>query len=193
MTHVYSVDPGRPFLTVLAEALLAGDLPAPGGKRPDALGLADITVYLPTRRPARALQQAFLEAAGGRALLLPKIKMLGADSEELELIAAAAEEFGAGGGDIPRAIGELERQLLLTTLVQAWARREQQGGDPESEEPDEAYTPTGARSPAQAARLARELARLIDELEADGIAFERLKGLPGEDYAEQWKRRRCAG
>src|SRR5688572_5679694 len=123
MTHVYSVDPGRPFLTVLAEALLAGDLPTRGGIRPDALGLADVTIYLPTRRPARALQQAFLEAAGGRALLLPKIKMLGADSEELELIAAAAD-LGGGAGDIPRAIGELERLLLLTTLVQAWAQKE---------------------------------------------------------------------
>ncbi|MFZ1105495.1 MAG: double-strand break repair protein AddB, partial [Hyphomicrobiaceae bacterium] len=179
--QVYTVDPGRPFLTALAEALLAGDLPTRGGTRPDALGLADITVYLPTRRPARALQQAFLEAAGGRALLLPRIKMLGADSEELELIAAAAEDFAGGAGDIPRAIGELERQLLLTTLVQAWAQKERRGGGMEP------YTPAGARSPAQAARLARELARLIDELEAEGIGFERLKSLPGDEYAEQWR------
>jgi ATP-dependent helicase/nuclease subunit B len=180
MTHVYTVDPGRPFLTALAEALLAGDLPTRGGARPDALGLADITVYLPTRRPARALQQAFLAASGGRALLLPRIKMLGADSEELELF-AAAEDLAGGAGDIPRAIGELERQLLLTTLVEAWAQKERRGGglDP--------YTPAGARSPAQAARLARELARLIDELEAEGIGFERLKGLPGDEYAEQWR------
>jgi ATP-dependent helicase/nuclease subunit B len=181
MTRVYTVDPGRPFLTALAEALLAGDLPVRGGSRPDALGLADVTIYLPTRRPARALQQAFLAAAGGRALLLPRIKMLGADSEELELIAAAAADFGGGGGDIPRAIGELERQLLLTTLVQAWAQRERQGGGVGP------YAPTGARSPAQAARLAHELVRLIDELEAAGIDFERLQGLPGDEYAEQWR------
>ena len=96
-------------------------------------------------------------------------------------IAAAAEDFAGGAGDIPRAIGELERQLLLTTLVQAWAQKERRGGGLEP------YTPAGARSPAQAARLARELARLIDELEAEGIGFERLKGLPGDEYAEQWR------
>src|SRR5262249_47683629 len=39
---------------------------------------------------------------------------------------------------------------------------------------------------AQAARLARELGRLIDELESEGIDFERLESLPGEEYAEQW-------
>jgi ATP-dependent helicase/nuclease subunit B len=178
--HVYSVDPGRSFLTVLAEALLAGDLPRRGGARPDALGLADITIYLPTRGPARALQQAFLEAAGGRALLLPRIKMLGADSEELELLAAVAAELGGGEGDIPRAIGELERQLLLTKLVDAWARQQRRAGGLAP------YTPTGARSPAQAARHARDLARLIDELEAERIDFERLKGLTGDEYAEQW-------
>jgi ATP-dependent helicase/nuclease subunit B len=179
MTHVYTVDPGRPFLAVLAEALLAGDLPRRGGQPPDALGLADVAIYLPTRRPARPLQQAFLEAAGGRALLLPRIKLLGADSEELELIAAAQE---LAGGDIPRAIGELERQLLLTKLVHAWAQAERRD---RSLAP---YAPTGSRSPAQAARLARELARLIDELETAGVGFERLKGLPGEAYAGQWQR-----
>jgi ATP-dependent helicase/nuclease subunit B len=165
----------------MAEALLAGDLPQRGGRPPDALALADITIYLPTRRPARALQQAFLSAAGGRALLLPRMKMLGADSEELELIAAAAEDFAGGSGDIPRAIGELECQLLLTKLVSAWVGRESQRGGLEP------YTPTGARSAAQAARMARELGRLIDELETEGVDFERLTSLPGEEFAEQWQ------
>jgi ATP-dependent helicase/nuclease subunit B len=185
--HVYTVDAGRPFLAVLAEKLLAGQLPADGGARPDALGLADVTVYLPTRRPARALQHAFLQAAGGRALLLPRIKMLGEGGEEQELLAAAAgadigSETGAAG-DLPRAISELERQLVLTTLVSAWDKkqRSRRGGI-------EPYPSAGAQTPAQAARLARELARLIDELEKEGIGFERLKRLPGDDYAEQWKR-----
>src|SRR5215470_15225309 len=159
--HVYSVDPGRPFLTVLAEALLTGDLPARGGSPPDAPGLADITVYLPTRRPARALQQAFLAAAGGKALLLPRIKMLGEGAEELELLAAAADVDSGAAADLPRSISELERQLVLTSLVREWDKAERRrGGDPIG-----AYAATGARTPAQAARLARELARLIDALE----------------------------
>jgi ATP-dependent helicase/nuclease subunit B len=182
--RVYTVDPGRSFLAVLAEAVLAGHLPVPGGARPDALGLADITIYLPTRRPARALQQAFLEAAGGKALLLPQIKMLGEGGEELELLAGAAEAgIGTGGpADMPRAISELERQLVLIKLVAAWGNRQRGRGGLEP------YTSAGVRTPAQAARLARELARLIDQLEAEDIDFARLEGLVADEYTERWQR-----
>ena len=180
--RVYSVDAGRSFLAALAQALLAGDLPVRGGAQPDALGLADITVYLPTRRPARALQHAFLEAAGGRALLLPRIKMLGEASEELELIAETAGLGSDGPADAPRAISELERQLVLTTLVHRWDKAERRRGDIEP------YASAGARTPAQAARLARELARLIDTLEAEGIDFARLSSLVADEYSEHWSR-----
>jgi ATP-dependent helicase/nuclease subunit B len=181
MTHrgrVYTVDPGRPLLAVLVEALLAGDLPVRGGARPDALGLADITVYLPSRRPARALQQAFLDAAGGKALLLPRVKMIGEGDEDLELIAGAADL--GGPADAPRAISELERQLVLAALVLRWAKGQRRG------RVEELYAATGASSPAQAARLARELAHLIDSLEAEGIDLARLKGLVADDYSEHW-------
>ena len=49
--------PGRPFLTALAEALLSGNLPIPGGAPPGPLQLADTTLLLPTRRATRALQE----------------------------------------------------------------------------------------------------------------------------------------
>jgi ATP-dependent helicase/nuclease subunit B len=179
--RVYTVDPGRPFLAVLAEALLAGNLPVPGGAPPHALGLADVTIYLPTRRPARALQHAFLAAAGGRALLLPRIKVLGEGGEELELLAEAATVGVDAAADVPRALGELERQLVLTALVRKWdeARRRRGSGI-------QPYTSTAARGPAQAARLARELARLIDGLETEGIDLARLESLVADEYAEHW-------
>src|SRR5262245_9023049 len=183
--RVFTVDAGRPFLTALAEALLAGDLPVPGGMRPDALQLADITLYLPSRRPTRALQEAFLKASGGGALLLPRIKLVGEDSDELELI-AAAEGPATGDADIPRAIGELERRLVLTTLVLKWAEDERGSSSPDDEELP--YGPTGARTPAQAARLARELAQLIDLMETEGIDFARLRELVPEEYSDHWSR-----
>jgi ATP-dependent helicase/nuclease subunit B len=178
--HVYMVDPGRPFLAVLAQALLAGNLPVGGGTRPGALALADIAIYLPTRRPARALQQAFLAAAGGKALLLPRIKVLGESGEELELLAEAAHAGAGAVADIPRAISDLERQLVLTALVRKWdeGQRHAGGGTP--------YASTGVRGPAQAARLARELARLIDALETQEIDFARLQKLVAEEHAEHW-------
>ena len=117
--HVYTVDPGRPFLTALAEALLAGDLPRRGGRPPDALGLADITIYLPTRRPARALQQAFLAAAGGRALLLPRIKTPPAGAQ---LGAVGAQQVGehdqrAIGHGHPRGVGQHPEAPGLDVMI----------------------------------------------------------------------------
>ena len=184
--RVYAVEPGRPFLTALAEALLAGDLPTPGGARPDPLQLADITLYLPSRRATRALHEAFLRASKGRALLLPRIVLIGEGDEDRDLI-SAAESSGTGArGDLRAAIGELERQLALTTLVLRWA--EAQRHDATRGDAMLPYAATGARTPAQAARLARELARLIDMLETQGIALPRLRGLVPEEYSEHWSR-----
>src|SRR5205085_9807496 len=88
--RIYTVPPGRPFLTALAEALMTGDLPVPGGARPGPMRLADTTLLLPTRRATRALQEAFLQAAGGTALLLPRIRpIIGAAEEDLGALPSA--------------------------------------------------------------------------------------------------------
>ena len=122
--RVYTVAPGRPFLTALAEALAGGNLPVPGGRRPDPLQLADTTLYLPTRRATRALQEAFLKVSGGGALLLPRIKPIAEGSEDLDLI-ASVEDYGTGGAaGAPRVISELQRRLVLTSLVLRWAAAE---------------------------------------------------------------------
>ena len=52
-TNVFTVSPGRPFLDALAEAILAGNLPRPGGAPPDPLDLPAWTILMPTRRAAR--------------------------------------------------------------------------------------------------------------------------------------------
>jgi ATP-dependent helicase/nuclease subunit B len=184
--HVYSVDPGRPFLTALAEALLSGDLPTPGSTRPDPLALADTTLYLPSRRASRALQEAFLRASHGAALLLPTIRLIGEGNEDLDLISAVAGPGAGGEGDLPAAISELERQLALTTLVLRWAEGQRRGAA--RADALLPYAATGTRTPAQAARLARELARLIDLLETEGIDVHRLRALVPEEYSEHWSR-----
>ncbi|RWC85532.1 MAG: hypothetical protein EOS32_32460, partial [Mesorhizobium sp.] len=63
--RVFSIPPGAPFLPTLAEALLAGRL-VPGFRfEGDPLALADVTLYVPTRRAARALRGAFVDILGG--------------------------------------------------------------------------------------------------------------------------------
>jgi hypothetical protein len=50
---VFTIPPGLPFLDTLAEALLSGRLV--GDLAGGPFGLAAVTLYLPTRRAARAL------------------------------------------------------------------------------------------------------------------------------------------
>ena len=80
-----------------------------------------MTVLLPTRRAARSLREAFLRTGNGAAMLLPRMLPVGdLDPEELALLPDEAE--GAGQGfDLPPAVPELRRRLLLTQLVRKYS------------------------------------------------------------------------
>jgi ATP-dependent helicase/nuclease subunit B len=170
--RIYTVPPGRPFLTALAEALLTGDLPIPGGARPGPLLLADTTLLLPTRRATRALQEAFLKAAGGTALLLPRIRpIIGAAEEDLGALPSAEDLATDAAGELLPAISDMGRQLALAKLIIAWSDAE-----------------GGTRTPAQAAKLARELARLMDAMEIEDVDPERMQSLVPDAFAEHWER-----
>ncbi|KAB2915309.1 MAG: double-strand break repair protein AddB [Hyphomicrobiaceae bacterium] len=186
--RVYTVPQGTPFLTALAHALLAGDLPVPGGPRPDPLELADVTLMLPTRRATRALQDAFLKAANGSAMLLPRIRPIGEGADELGIIAGLADADARDGGaaSIRPAITEIERQLVLTKLVLQWSRamRHGSGGDGELLP----YSAAGASTPAQAAHLAKELARLMDVVEIEEVSLSALATLVPDTFSEHWAR-----
>ncbi len=182
--RIYTVPSGRPFLTELARALLAGDLPVPGGKRPDALELADVALFLPTRRATRALQEAFLRASDGAALLLPRIRPIAEGADELGILAAL--EPGSEAAAIPPPISEIERRLVLTTLVLRWSDAMRHAAGPDS---TLALNPAaGASTPAQAARLAGELARLMDTVETEGVDLSKLATLVPEALSEHWAR-----
>jgi inactivated superfamily I helicase len=122
--RLYTIPPSAPFLTSLAKAVLDGDLPVPGGPKPDRLALPHITIYLPTRRAARGLREAFLAAAGDEALLLPRIRALGDPDEDQAIIFGAdgTPESGLDASVGAPAIGALERRLTLMRLILAWGR-----------------------------------------------------------------------
>lgn len=164
--RVFTVPPNHSFADALARGLLArwGD---------DPLMLSRALVLLPTRRACRNIQQAFLRASQGRALLLPQLMPLGdLDPDEL-LINAGETLLGEGGGlDLPPALPPMRRQLLLSQLVLKWAELR----------PDAV-----GMSEDQAVRLAGELGRLLDQVQTEGLDFAALIGLVPEDYAAHWQ------
>ncbi|MBV8654358.1 MAG: double-strand break repair protein AddB [Alphaproteobacteria bacterium] len=165
---LYTIPSHIPFL----DALVGGIRDETGD---DPLTLSRVLVLLPTRRAVRGLREAFLRASNGRALLLPQMRPVGdLDGDELALAPSdgASEAAGVpGASDIPPAIPELRRRLLLTRLVLEWGARRG----------------TSPLLPGQAAMLARELARFLDEVQSEGRDFADLAGLAPEEYAEHWQ------
>src|SRR5688572_21114961 len=165
--NVLSIPAGVSFADTLAVALLRE---ADG----DPLKLAAMTVLLPNRRACRTLQEAFLRQAirpDGSASLLPRLMPIGdLDSDDLSVLGGAL--FGAAA-DIPPAIGELKRRMLLARLVMAAPAR----GGPR----------TGTIRLDQAAQLAAELARLLDQVETERKDLSALEGLVPESLAEHWQ------
>jgi len=165
--RVYTIPVGVPFLDALAAGLwdTAGH---------DPLVLSRATVLLPTQRAARSAAEAFLRLGDGRPMLLPTLQAL-ADVDDQELDLAHGDDAGiAAALDLPPAIPALRRQLLLARLVLAYADRLEADGV------------AAPRSPEQAARLAAALARLIDQVQAESLGFERLVDIVPADYAEHW-------
>ncbi len=163
--------------------MLNGDLPAPGSAKPDPLTLPRAVIYLPTRRAVRALREAFLDASGGRAALLPSIRALGDPDEDAAIIfgAEGAPDQGFAGAGGARAIGPLERRLALMRLVLAWSRKLHEGGLTDLA----GYGPQVA-TPAQASYLAADLGNLMDFIESEEVDLAALENLAPEEYAEHW-------
>ncbi|MGH7045851.1 MAG: double-strand break repair protein AddB [Stellaceae bacterium] len=165
--RLFTIAPDRSFLGTLAAGLRAsaGD---------DPLALSRITVLLPTRRAARSLREAFLRtvahgAEPGAPLLLPRLRPIGdLDADEIELIDTTADD---GTLELPPAIPDLRRRMLLTRLVLQWGAG--RGAD--------------ALLPGQAAALAVSLARLLDTVATEGADFAGLADLAPPDLAEHWQ------
>lgn len=170
MTQLYSIPSWRPFVDALAEGLLARTAA-------DPLALSDYVILLPTRRACRSLREAFLRQTGGKAMLLPRMRPIGEVDEEELVLTAPGDESGALADlvDLPPAISTTERVLRLTELVKA-LRNAQAKADPALDE----------IGPDQALLLAKELARLLDQVQTEGLTLDNLESLVPEEYADHW-------
>ena len=159
--NLFFIPPGEAFADLIAKQLMAET-----ADQPDAL--PDYVLMVPNRRSAKVMRDAFLRQSGGAVTLLPTIRPLGeADEDELAV-------YGAGGQqaalDLPPAIPDLQRKLLLTRLIMT--RSDHRGEKPTAD---------------QAARLAGELARFLDQVQTENCQFDDLKGLVPEEFAEHWQ------
>lgn len=165
--RVFTIPSGTPFLPTLVSAITSGALFGTDGP-PDIATLATTRIFVPTRRAGAALAEAFNAAAGGRALLLPRILPLG-DGEAL-----AADGFSAGFGPASAAllpvIDDFPRRMALFSLIETWRRAMQDlRTDLGASEPFHV-----AGTPADAFALAGDLARLIDETIIEDVPLARL-------------------
>ncbi|MDE0387371.1 MAG: double-strand break repair protein AddB [Rhodospirillales bacterium] len=164
---LYTVPPHVSFVDALAGGLLAGR--PISLDRGDPLALSRLTILLPTRRACRALRLAFLRAAPGRALLLPRIRPLGDIDEDEPSLGDEGDEA------LPDAVSALERRLQLTRLVQKFSKMARSAAL------------TGAVGVDQASRLARALASLLDEIQIARLDPDALTELAPEEYAAHWQ------
>jgi ATP-dependent helicase/nuclease subunit B len=180
--NVFTLPLGVPFLEALARAILNGDLPSPGGARRDILSLPNITLLLPTRRAARAAREAFLAVADTRAIVMPRMRPISEDEGDMSLLASLVDPVSPGAAALgqPPAIGSLERTLVLMQLIARW--RQTMTASASSGE-----RATGS-TPAQAAQLAAELAKLIDDVERENVSLSGIKDIVPDTYAEHWQK-----
>jgi ATP-dependent helicase/nuclease subunit B len=192
MPHVFTIPAGAPFLQCFVAALLEGRIDAGFSRALGPLELADATIYVPTRRAARALIDEFARALGRPATLLPRILPLGAlDATETSL---AFEEPGLEAplsDTLPLAARDIWRRMHCARLSLAWAHAlhhaiisVDRSGGPSF---DVSETLLVGTSSLDAWHLAGELVDLIDELIIEDVAWERLDPLVLPDFDKYWR------
>ena len=189
--RVFNIPAGVAFLPTFAASLLAGGI-VPGFPGSGPLALAAATIYVPTRRAARALALEFARLLPGPSALLPRIVPLGnLESLESDLLLHEAGPDDVVIADLPEAASEIDRRMTLARLVLAWARQIRQAivsidaNGEAATDPDEALLVTTA--PGQAWHLAGDLGGLIDEMIIEGIDWTALEEIVPDAFDHYWR------
>ncbi|MEA2838943.1 MAG: ATP-dependent helicase/nuclease subunit [Methylobacteriaceae bacterium] len=187
--RVFTIPPGVDLLATFARALLDGGI-VPGLSRDsDPLAFARATIYVPTRRSRAALVEALRRAIGGPAAILPRILPLGAmEASEAPYLEESADDAAP---DLPRAVGEVERRLLLADLVLKWAEGVKHAivsiDEHGNRSHDHNETLIVATTPADAWSLAGDLAGLIDELIIEDVAWKSVTDAGAGEFDPFWR------
>ena len=158
LANCFTFPSDAPFLRSLAEYALReyGGNPAEFTK---------LLILLPNRRSCIALRNEFLDATGGKPLLLPQIQPIGEVEEDFSLSLPSTIRGEGWEGGIEQPIDPVRRNFLLTRLTLA----------------------AGGTNIAHALELARALASLMDEVNREGLSFDGLSKLAPENLAHHWQ------
>ena len=180
--NLYNLAAGTSFLEGLAAAILEDRLDL-GVDVADPAALARLTVYLPTRRAARAFASVLVRASGRKALILPRLVPLGdpGEAELHDLLADGAAAGSIGSGSIP--IDPLTRQILLARLVQAASK----ASAPVPPGAGASVTSFAADSMGSAFALAGDLGAILDAMQAENVPYERLRSVDAARFDQHWQ------
>ncbi len=190
--RLFSISPSVDFLPTFARAFLAGEIVGNVGPVDDPEGLSSATIFVPTRRAAGALADAFSRAFDNPVILLPKIVPLGR-LEDIET-QLSFEQVGLDGGfvdGLPEAVDDMQRRLSLTRMIFEWAKHLRYAIT--SIEADgkrqviESENLLVAASPASAWSLSGDLASLIDDMTIEGVEWSALSNLAPSEYDRFWR------
>ena len=158
--HVFNVPLGNDLCDVTAQWVLQS-------AGADPLAISNNILLLPNNRAIKSMTEAFVrQAAPG--MLLPRMVAVG-DMQLDEALGPMLDPIDADITILP-AIGSFDRLMLLAKLVNDHKPRD------------------ATLSPAEALRLARKLADLIDELEVDLVDFTQIQDIAIDaDLAGHWQ------
>ena len=120
--RLFTIEPGAPFLATFVDALLAGKVVSGFPASDDPLALSAATIFTPTRRSAAALAREFSRALQRPVVLLPRIVPLGRLGDIETSLAFGEPDFGDAVADLPDAVADSERRLVLARLILDWAK-----------------------------------------------------------------------
>lgn len=165
---IYSIAAHRGF----ADALVAGLIPRYGDGE---VGLARLTLLLPSQRAARTITEAFVRVSGG-GMLLPRLVVVG-DIDLDEALGVLLDPIDDAADDIPPAAAPTRRWLRLAEHLRTVH------GD---------AAPTGTALLRQARAIAQTMDRLaVEGIDPAQLLAEDVIGIVG-DQSAHWQRSSAA-
>ncbi|TAL37439.1 MAG: double-strand break repair protein AddB [Alphaproteobacteria bacterium] len=159
-SRIFTIAPDKSFLDSVAGGILAqvGN---------DPLKLSDYTILVPDRATRDLLRQAFMEQSKGKPGIMPRIDAPGdMDDDDLSLKISDNHILSQALMDIPQAVPELHRQLILAQEI--------------------LKIPGMASSVQKAIKLGGELGSFLDEIQRNNLDLQKASSFVPAEFKDQW-------